>query len=162
MKKVIRRRRLENKTDYKARLALLKSDKPRLVVRKSNRYISAQIVKSEVAQDITLASFNSKILISKEWPKELSGSLKSIPAGYLTGFLLGSSLKEELKDKEIILDIGMNRAIPKSRIFAVLKGAIDSGLNIPHDEESLPSLTSLKSNKKLSSMFEKLTGSSTK
>ena len=37
MPKVQRRRRIEAKTDYKARFNLLKSEKPRLVVRKTNR-----------------------------------------------------------------------------------------------------------------------------
>ena len=47
--KTIRRRRLEHKTDYKARLGLLKSNMPKLVVRKSNRYITVQLVISDIA-----------------------------------------------------------------------------------------------------------------
>jgi len=42
--KLPRRRRIASKTDYKARLSLLKSEKPRLVVRKTNRYIIAPII----------------------------------------------------------------------------------------------------------------------
>ena len=49
--KSIKRRRREGKTDYKARLAMLKSEKPRLVIRKSNRYLVVQIVGSEIAKD---------------------------------------------------------------------------------------------------------------
>ncbi len=64
--KTQRRRRLETKTDYKARLALLKSEKPRLVIRKSNRYILAQIVLSEIAQDKILFRVSSKDLKNQE------------------------------------------------------------------------------------------------
>ena len=60
--KLPRRRRLESKTDYKSRLALLKSEKPRLVVRKTNRYIIVQIVSSEIAQDKILVGKTSKKL----------------------------------------------------------------------------------------------------
>jgi large subunit ribosomal protein L18 len=137
--KTIRRRRLERKTDYKSRLALLKSEKPRLVIRKTNRYMIAQIVESDIAQDKTLFKISSKDLLGNKWPKESPGSLKSLPAAYLTGLQLGSLAKSKLENKEIILDIGMQRSIPKSRIYAVLKGVIDSGIKINHDKEMLPS-----------------------
>ena len=60
MMRTIRRRRNQAKTDYKARLAFLKSEKPRLVVRKSNKYILAQIVSSDIAQDKVLLTISSK------------------------------------------------------------------------------------------------------
>jgi len=154
--RTVRRRRLEGKTDYKARLALLKSNKPRLVVRKTNRYIIAQLVKTEIAQDSILAGFSSKDLLTKGWPKELSGSLKSRAAAYLTGFALANKIKGKIK--EAILDIGMNRNIQKSRIYAVLKGALDAGINIPHNPEALPSDEELKKNEKTSSFIDKLKG----
>jgi len=84
--KTLRRRRKEAKTDYKARLNLLKSNKPRLVIRKTNRYIIAQIVESNLAQDKVIADFSSQDLLEKGWPKEKAGSLKSLQAAYLTGF----------------------------------------------------------------------------
>ena len=153
--KTIRRRRLERKTDYKSRLALLKSDKPRLVVRKTNRYIIAQIVQSEIAQDKTSLIVNSKDLLQKGWPKEPSGSLKSIPAAYLTGLTLGKAALADFKDKEIILDLGMHRSAPKARLFATLKGALDAGLKISHNKEILPTSEALKSNEKLAPLIDK-------
>ena len=39
VQKTIRKRRYEGKTDYKARFFLLKSGKPRVVFRKTNRYL---------------------------------------------------------------------------------------------------------------------------
>ena len=38
VRKTVRKRRHEGRTDYKARMQLLKSEKPRVVFRKSNRY----------------------------------------------------------------------------------------------------------------------------
>ena len=67
MTKSIRQRRLSGKTDYKARLALLKSGKPRLVVRKTNRYMIAQIISSDVAQDKVVLGLTSKDLIAKDF-----------------------------------------------------------------------------------------------
>lgn len=154
MTRTIRRRRLEAKTDYKSRLTLLKSEKPRLVVRKTNKYIIAQIVESDVAQDKILFGITSKALLSKGWPEDKSGSLKSLAAAYLAGLMLGKMAKSKVK--ECILDIGMNRNVKKSRIYAVLKGAIDAGIKIPNDPSSLPSLEDLKKNEKTSKTFEKM------
>ncbi|MBX4211846.1 50S ribosomal protein L18 [Candidatus Pacearchaeota archaeon] len=150
--KTIRRRRQEGKTDYKARLALLKSEKPRLVVRKTNRAIIAQIVETDGAQDKIIVGITSHSLLTHGWPKELQGSLKSLPAAYLTGLLLANMVKS--KAKEAVLDIGMNRNVHKSRLYAVLQGAVDGGLNVPHDPAALPSHEMLKGNAKLSKVFE--------
>ena len=155
MVKTIRRRRHEGKTDYKARLALLKSEKPRLIIRKTNRYIIAQIVETEIAQDKIILGLSSRALLKKGWPENLKGSLKSLAAAYLTGFVLGSLAKDKVKD--IILDAGMHRNIPKSRIYALLKGALDSGLNISHKPEILPSIEQIKTNEKLAPVLDKIT-----
>ena len=154
--KTPRRRRLEAKTDYKARLALLKSEKPRIVIRKTNRYIIVQIVKSETAQDKILTGNTSKVLLSNGLPQESSGSLKSLGAAYLTGFLVGKqSLK--LGVNEAILDSGMTRNVKNSRIYAALKGAVDAGLKVPHSDKVLPPIESIKS-EKLSKIFDKIVG----
>ena len=90
--KTSRRRRKENKTDYHARLLMLKSEKPRVVVRKSNSYITIQFVEASIAQDKVVASASSKELLALGWPKEKKGSLKSLLASYLTGLLLAKKL----------------------------------------------------------------------
>lgn len=143
---------MQAKTDYKARLALLKSEKPRLIVRRTNRYIIAQIAVSEIAQDKVIVGISSKILLSKGWAEDAKGSLKSIPAAYLTGFILGK-MAQEKNISEAILDIGMYRNIQKSRIYAVLKGAIDSGMEIPHSDEALPEINP---GEKIAKIFEKI------
>ena len=157
MEKSIRRRRHEAKTDYKLRLGLLKSGKSRLAVRKTNKYIIAQIVSTSGAQDKILFGVTSKDLLSNGWPTEKSGSLKSLPAAYLTGKLLASRSKG--KTQEVLLDIGMHRNIQKSRLYAVLKGAVDSGMKIPHSPDALPDDSLFEKNANLRDIFAKIKGS---
>ena len=156
MKKVqqtVKRRRFEGKTDYLARLELLSSRQPRIVVRKTNRYILAQLVHSDLAQDKVDAGVSSKDLLTLGWPKELEGSLKSLPAAYLTGLLLAQKARNV---KEAILDIGLQRNVKGSRIYAVLKGLIDKGLKVPHSAEALPNDKRLEENTRTRETFVKL------
>ena len=70
----------------------------------------------------------SKDLIKNGWTKE-SGSLKSIPASYLTGYLIGKQIiKKDLETP--IVDFGMVRVLHKTNTYAFLKGLIDSGVEI--------------------------------
>mgnify|MGYP001594110494 FL=1 len=136
--KTLKRRRKENKTDYANRLKLLKSEKPRIVFRKTNRYIIAQYVASEDAQDKIEIGTNSKQLMKYGWPKEFAGSLKSISASYLTGFLIGKKIIHKKKETPIV-DIGMIRNLHGSKVFGFLKGLKDSGVKIKCDEKFFPS-----------------------
>jgi len=73
MKKIsrtVRRRRREAKTDYKSRLNLLKSGLPRLVIRKTNKFVTGQIIESEIAQDKVIVSSSSRDLLKKGWPEK--------------------------------------------------------------------------------------------
>lgn len=135
--RVNKRRRRQGKTDYKARLSLLTGKLPRVVVRKSNRYLTASYVTSEDAQDRVVTRASSKDLLKHGWPKENSGSLKSLPACYLTGILLAKKIKEKVKGK-MILDAGLYRNTKNSRIYAALKGLVDGGLEVKHSKECLP------------------------
>ncbi len=153
--KTLKRRKSEAKTDYKARFGLLKSGKARLVIRKTNSYMIVQVITSEVAQDKVIATLTSKELLSKGWPAEKKGSLKSLPAAYLTGFLIAKQAKSLVK--EVILDAGMHRNIHGSRIYAVVKGVVDAGLNIHVDPAVLPKIERIMSNKNISkSIIEKI------
>ncbi len=152
--KTLKRRRLEARTDYRTRLNLLKSGKTRLVIRKTNRYIIAQLVSADNAQDKVLVSVTSKDLLSKGLDADLSGSLKSKAAAYLTGYMLAKTSKGKVK--EAILDLGMNRNIHKSRLYAVVGGAIEGGLEIAHSKEAIPTQEEVKSTGKLSKTFDKI------
>jgi len=127
------KRRREGKTDYKRRASLLKSRIPRLVVRKTNRYIIVQIVKSEEAQDYVLCTANSSELKKMG----LSGSLKNSGASYLTGLLVAKKAKEK-KIKNAIADFGNYHSTKGGKIYAVLKGVSDGGIEINFDEKMAP------------------------
>ena len=136
--KTLKRRRREHKTDYLKRLKLLKSEKPRVVFRKSNKYVIAQYVKSKEAKDKVKIGVSSKDLLKNGWPESAAGSLKSIPASYLTGYLIGKQIKN--KKLEIpIVDFGMIRALHKTKVFAFLKGLKDAGIEVECDEKVFPS-----------------------
>lgn len=135
--KTIKKRRKENKTDYAKRIRLLKSEKPRIVFRKTNKYLIAQYVLSEEAKDKIEFGINSKQLSKFGWPKESSNSLKSIPAAYLLGLLVGKKVSEKKLEKPII-DFGMLRVLHKTKLYGFLKGLKDSGIEIECKEEMFP------------------------
>ena len=128
------KRREEGKTDYQRRLKLLKSGKPRLVVRKSLNYITAQIVEFTTKGDKTIISATSKELKKLGW----NFAADNLPAAYLTGMIIAKKCKEK-NISEVILDIGLYASTKGNRIYAVVKGAVDGGLKIPVSEEILPS-----------------------
>ena len=127
------RRRREGKTNYKFRLRLLKSGKLRFCIRKSLNNIVCQIVQYKPAGDVTLASSDSKELKKFGWG--FHGG--NIPSAYLAGYLCGLRAKKN-KIEKCVLDTGLYPSIKGSRIYAALKGAVDSGVKIPHSEKILP------------------------
>lgn len=136
--KLDKRRRLENKTNYNKRLKLLKGKDPRLVIRKTNKYITLQIVESKNALDKVIYFSSTKDLLKLGWPEEKKGSLKSLSAAYLAGLLLGKkagSIKSRL-----IVDTGLIPNTKGSRVYAAIKGATDSGLKIDYNKEVIPSM----------------------
>ena len=137
MLKTPKKRKRERKTSYSKRFGFLKSELPRIVVRKTNKYINVQLVSSQEAKDTVILGFSSRELLKEGWPKEKEGSLKSIPASYLTGYLAGKKILEKEKNK-VILDIGLQRNKAHGRLYAVLKGLVDSGVNIAHSGKVFP------------------------
>ncbi|MBD3354647.1 50S ribosomal protein L18 [Candidatus Woesearchaeota archaeon] len=128
------RRKREGKTNYKKRLKMLKSEKPRLVIRTSLNRITAQIIEYRTKGDKIVAYASSRELEKKGWKHNKS----NIPAAYLTGLLAGKKAVE-VGVKEAILDTGLNHPTRGSRIFACLKGAVDAGLEVPHKKDIFPS-----------------------
>jgi len=157
------RRRREGKTDYRARKRLISQDKNkyntpryRLVVRVSNKEITTQIAFAKLAGDSVLCSAYAREL--KRYG--LKVGLTNYAAAYATGLLLARRLLTQLKlaDKYVgqtdvngedfhvaaledgprpfkaLLDVGLARTSTGARVFAVLKGAVDGGLNVPHKE----------------------------
>jgi len=136
MKTIVKRRK-EFRTDYKKRKKFLKSERPRLVFRRTNRYFMVQYVVSKEAQDKIIFSITSKELLKHGWPKEFEGSLKSIPAAYLTGFLFGKEIRNKKLETPIV-DFGMLRTQHKTKIYGFLKGLIDAEIEINCKEEAFP------------------------
>src|SRR3989338_1961556 len=159
--KTLKRRRKEFKTDYKKRFALLKSGLPRVIFRKTNKYLIVQYVKSDNAQDKILLGIDSKVLLKYGWPKE--ETIKSIPAAYLTGYLFGKKIllkrlegspesslgegsPETSFEEKPIIDFGMARVLHKTRVYAFILGLIDSGIKIECKKESFPEESRIKGN----------------
>ena len=126
------RRRREARTDYHQRLRLLKSGKPRLVARKSNTNVRAQLIETGPQGDETVASAHSQDLEAYGWEAPTG----NMPAAYLTGLLAGLRALEA-GIEQAVLDIGLNSPTPGSKVFAVQEGAIDAGLDIPHNDDVL-------------------------
>lgn len=131
---MIYKRKRQGKTDYKKRISLLKFKKQRLVVRKTLNNLIAQITAFNPNGDKILISAHTNEL-KKEYGWKASKS--NIPSAYLLGLLIGMKAKKQ-NIKEAIFDIGLIPSIKGSRVYAVLKGAIDSGLKIPHSKKILP------------------------
>ncbi|MFC7167707.1 50S ribosomal protein L18 [Halospeciosus flavus] len=128
--KVPMRRRREVRTDYHQRLRLLKAGKPRLVARKSNNHTTAQLVTLGPDGDETLASAHSSDLEEFGWEAPTG----NLPSAYLTGYLAGKRALDAGLE-EAVLDIGLNSATPGSKVFAVQEGAIDAGIESPHNDD---------------------------
>jgi large subunit ribosomal protein L5e len=158
------RRRREGKTDYKRRSKLTKQDKNkynspkyRFVVRITNKDVICQIAYAKIQGDVILAAAYAHELPRYGMPVGLT----NYPACYATGLLLARRLlkklgldehytgKEEVdgevynveevvdgpKPFKALLDVGLARTSTGARIFSALKGAVDGGLNIPHNEK---------------------------
>ncbi len=128
------RRKREGRTNYKVRLRLLLSRKPRLVARLSSKNAVAQLVGYDAVGDKILAASGTKQLAKLGW----KGNTGNLSAAYLVGLLLASKAKKA-KIQEAVFDIGVQTSIKGSRLYALVKGAMDGGLSIPVSEEILPS-----------------------
>lgn len=127
------RRRREGKTDYKKRLGLVTSKKPRLIVRVTDKRLILHLVEFLPAGDKTIASATSDELKPLGW----IGSVKNVPSAYLTGFLCAKRAAKE-KVTFAVLDIGLHTPVKASRVFAALAGALAGGIDVPHDKSVLP------------------------
>lgn len=127
------RRKMIGRTNYRKRLALLLSNKPRLVVRKSSRNINVQLIQYAKEGDAVLASADSTQLKKYGW---ILGT-GNLPTAYLTGLLAGRKAMEK-GIKEAILDSGFHTSVKGSRIYSAVKGALDAGVKIPCSEEMIP------------------------
>lgn len=171
------RRRREAKTNYYARKRLVIQDlnkyiapKYRLVARITNAKVIAQVIYATLSGDFVIAEANSLEL--KRFG--LYNGYTSYSAAYATGLLLARRLLKNLKMDTIytgagaidgndydvstqvnatrrpftaILDVGVRRPTIGNRVFAVMKGACDGGLHVPHSVRKFPGFSKGKSKK---------------
>jgi large subunit ribosomal protein L18 len=127
------RRKREGKTDYRRRLLLLRSRTPRLIVRKSLKHLALQLVDYAEKGDKVLLSAHTRELAKHGW----KGGTDNISAAYLVGILLAKKAKAK-KINSAIADLGNYPSIKGSKLYAVVKGAVDGGLAIPLDAKIVP------------------------
>lgn len=132
-KTVYYRRKRTGKTNYKTRLKLLLSRKPRLVVRKSLKNMLLQVVDYTSKGDKIRLSVHSHDLKKFGW--KASGN--NLSACYLLGCLFVVKAKEK-NIQECVLDIGLQPSIKGCKLYAVLKGIVDSGFKIPYSDSVFP------------------------
>lgn len=129
------RRRRTGRTDYRQRLRLLRSDRPRAVVRVSNARIRVSLTVFDPVGDRVVAAADSSELSTIGFP---TGSLRSTPAAYLTGYLAGLRAKR-LGAGEAVLDVGLRAPSAGGRLLSALKGLLDSGVTVPYGTKAFPS-----------------------
>jgi len=127
-------RKRKNLTNYRKRLNILSSKKPRLVIRKSLKNIQASIVEYKKEGDVIKVSSHSSNLKKFGW----NYNTGNLPAAYLVGFLIGKKAKKN-KLSDVVLDLGLQKSVKGSKIYALLMGVLDAGLNVPHNKDILPS-----------------------
>ncbi len=131
--KVPFRRRRDGQTDYRRRLRLLLSHRPRAVVRKTLANTIVQIVAYSAAGDRVVSTAVSRELVKLGW----TAGTGNTPAAYLTGYLAGKrAVKQGVS--EAVLDIGLHAPSRGGRVYASLRGLIDAGMHIPHAADVLP------------------------
>lgn len=129
------RRRRNGKTNYRYRLKLLKSGKPRAVVRVTNQRVLVSLTSYDPKGDVVSAQAQSSELPELGFGEH---SLTATPAAYLTGYLAGVR-GLAAGQQEAVLDGGLTHPTPGGRVMGALKGLLDAGLQIPHSEEHFPS-----------------------
>jgi len=167
------KRRRQGKTDYYARRRLTMqrknkydSKKYRLVARRTCSKIISQIIYSTMTGDKVLCAAESTELKAHG----LTAGLTNYSACYATGLLLARRLlkqvgladmykanekidgelfnvEDDIQEKrpfKALLDVGINRTTTGARVFAVMKGACDGGINVPSNSKRFPGYTKAK------------------
>jgi large subunit ribosomal protein L18 len=131
------RRKREGKTDYKKRIKMLSGNRPRLVVRKSLKHISLQLIEYHQTGDKIIASAHSQELKKHGW-KAGTGNTS---AAYLTGMLLAKKAKKKI---DCVLDIGQYTSVKGCILYAAAAGAAEGGLQVPFAKEIAPSMNRIR------------------
>jgi len=128
------KRKRMHRTDYKKRIKLISGSTQRVVIRKSLKGLIIQLAGYNNTGDKIIIDARCSELKKYGW--ELPSG--NICASYLTGVLFGTKAKNVESDA-LIADIGFFPSVKGSRIYAAIKGIIDSGVKVKCDKEILPS-----------------------
>jgi len=114
-------------------------------VRISKKNVLCQLIYSRLEGDFVLCSSYSKKL------KHVGLSVinNNFSTAYISGLNLSNKFFTEnfpdvknqgiLKNNfKVILDLGLVRVTTGNKVFAAMKGAVDGGFNIPHNEKRFP------------------------
>src|SRR3989344_2378594 len=129
------KRRQNQKTDYQQRFALLKSGKPRIVVRRSLESVRVQFIISEESGDKTVVETTSRNLAKYGWKGHGGNTSSAYLAGYLAGL---RAVKHGVK--EAVVDIGLQKSVKFSSLYAAALGARDAGVHVNVGKEVAPTV----------------------
>lgn len=133
--KVKYRRRRGGKTDFHSRLRGLSGGEPMFVVRVLNKRVITELMQYSEKGDKTLVYADSAELRKKYgW----NGHGGNTPSAYLTGYLCGLKAVKQ-KIKKAYSNVGLHSKVKGASVFAAIKGAVDAGLEIPHEKSAFPS-----------------------
>jgi len=134
--------------------------KYRFVVRFTNKRVIVQVVYATIVGDFVVTSADSKELAKYG----IDVGLTNYAAAYATGLLVARRTlqkfdldsifkgKDEIDGEEYhveaeaedrrpfkcILDVGIRRTTAGARLWGALKGGVDGGLHIPHNQKNFP------------------------
>lgn len=127
------KRRRQLKTDYRLRLALLRSGKPRLVVRRSHGNIHVQVVAYQSSGDSVLLEESATKLRTYGW----KGHCGNLSAAYLLGLLAGKKAHKS-GIASAVLDLGLQASTKGNALYALAQGCRDAGLEVAVSESIAP------------------------
>jgi len=135
------------------------SPKYRLCVRLTNKDVIAQIISAKIVGDEVLSSAYAHELVKFGLPAPIG--LTNYAAAYATGLLVARRALEKLglgkhyvgntnvdgtkyevaeidgapRPFKAVLDVGLKRTTTGNKVFAIMKGAADGGVLVPHNEK---------------------------
>src|SRR5207244_4114919 len=105
------------------RRALVRSGKPRAVVRLTNKYVIVQVSEADIRGDIVRASASSRELAKLGW----KGGAGNLPAAYLTG-VLAARRAVDRGVKEAVLARGLKPEDLSGHFEQVRKSVLSTSL----------------------------------
>ncbi len=133
------RRKKEGKTNYKKRIALIKSGKPKISVRITNNNVCVQLIDFNMDGDKVVIEANARELKKIGWDYGTS----NMSSAYLTGILMAKKMKD-IDRNEGVIEFGFKQSMKGNKLYAVVKGLVDGGINTHQSNDLLPDESRIK------------------